>query len=99
MLHSYKMPWAKQLVDSFWIHKAVARRIFALVHLMHQVASFPRSRGPSDIHASVTSKLDCCNVLYMGLLLKATQDLWLVQTAVAQAVIGARSSTLLAKLR
>uniref|UniRef100_A0A803T4E3 Reverse transcriptase domain-containing protein n=1 Tax=Anolis carolinensis TaxID=28377 RepID=A0A803T4E3_ANOCA len=69
---------------------AVARGAFAQLRLVRQLRPF---LGKSDlatvVQAPVTSRLDYCNALYVGLPLKTAQKLQLVQRAAARLITGA----------
>uniref|UniRef100_A0A803TWX8 Reverse transcriptase domain-containing protein n=1 Tax=Anolis carolinensis TaxID=28377 RepID=A0A803TWX8_ANOCA len=82
---------------------AVARGAFAQLRLVHQLRPY---LGKPDlatvVHALVTSCLDYCNTLYVGLPLKTARKLQLVQRAAARLIIGAayreRTTPLLSQL-
>uniref|UniRef100_A0A803TNR7 Reverse transcriptase domain-containing protein n=1 Tax=Anolis carolinensis TaxID=28377 RepID=A0A803TNR7_ANOCA len=81
----------------------VARGAFAQLRLVHQLRPY---LGKSDlatvVHALVTSHLDYCNALYVGLPLKMPQKLQLVQRAAARLITTAayrkRTTSLLSQL-
>ncbi|XP_060539382.1 uncharacterized protein LOC132709511 [Pantherophis guttatus] len=69
---------------------AVTRRIFHQVRLIRQLRPFlDRDSLHTVTHALVTSRLDYCNALYMGLPLRSTRRLQLAQSAAARVVMGA----------
>ncbi|XP_058023921.1 uncharacterized protein LOC131190598, partial [Ahaetulla prasina] len=69
---------------------AVSRRAFYQVRLVRQLRPFlDRDALCTVTHALVTSRLDYCNALYMGLPLKCTRRLQLVQNAAARVIVGA----------
>ncbi|XP_058037869.1 uncharacterized protein LOC131197613 [Ahaetulla prasina] len=69
---------------------AVSRRAFYQVRLVRQLRPFlDRDALCTVTHALVTSRLDYCNALYMGLPLRCTRRLQLVQNAAARVVMGA----------
>ncbi|XP_062825481.1 uncharacterized protein LOC134295910 [Anolis carolinensis] len=69
---------------------AVARGAFAQLRLVHQLRPFlGRSDLATVVHALLTSRLDYCNTLYVGLPLKTAQKLQLVQWAAARLITGA----------
>ncbi|XP_070796004.1 proto-oncogene Mas-like [Pituophis catenifer annectens] len=69
---------------------AVTRGAFAQVHLVCQLRPFlDRDALCTVTHALVTSHLDYCNSLYMGLPLRCTRRLQLVQNAAVRVVMGA----------
>ena len=66
---------------------SVARSAFYQLRSVAQLRPYlDRDSLASVVHALVTSKLDYCNVLYMGLPLKMVQKLQLVQTAAARLI-------------
>uniref|UniRef100_A0A8C6XR48 Reverse transcriptase domain-containing protein n=1 Tax=Naja naja TaxID=35670 RepID=A0A8C6XR48_NAJNA len=68
---------------------AVARGAFAQVRLVRQLRPFlDRDALRTVTHALVTSRLDYCNALYLGLPLHTIRRLQLVQNAAARAVMG-----------
>ncbi|XP_058052944.1 uncharacterized protein LOC131205078 isoform X2 [Ahaetulla prasina] len=72
---------------------AVARGAFYQVRLIRQLRPFlDRDSLCTVTHALVTSRLDYCNALYMGLPLKSTRRLQLVQNAAARGIEGASRS-------
>ncbi|XP_058052641.1 uncharacterized protein LOC131204948 [Ahaetulla prasina] len=73
---------------------AVSRRAFHQVRLVRQLRPFlDRDALCTVTHALVTSRLDYCNALYMGLPLKCTRRLQLVQNAAARVIEGAPRSS------
>ncbi|XP_058042561.1 retinoic acid-induced protein 2 isoform X2 [Ahaetulla prasina] len=69
---------------------AVSKRAFHQVRLVRQLRPFlDREALCTVTHALVTSRLDYCNALYMGLPLKCTRRLQLVQNAAARVIVGA----------
>ncbi|XP_058013047.1 uncharacterized protein LOC131185023 [Ahaetulla prasina] len=69
---------------------AVSRRAFHQVRLVRQLRPFlDRDALCTVTHALVMSRLDYCNALYMGLPLKCTRRLQLVQNAAARVVVVA----------
>ncbi|XP_058011152.1 uncharacterized protein LOC131184144 [Ahaetulla prasina] len=69
---------------------AVSRRAFYQVRLVRQLRPFlDRDALCTVTHALVTSRLDYCNALYMGLPLKGIRRLQLVQNAAARVIDGA----------
>ncbi|KAK9409653.1 hypothetical protein NXF25_000828 [Crotalus adamanteus] len=69
---------------------AVAGRTFTQVRLLHQLRPYlDREALLTVTHALVTSRLDYCNALYMGLPLKSIRRLQLVQNAAARVIVGA----------
>ncbi|XP_058024855.1 uncharacterized protein LOC131191095 [Ahaetulla prasina] len=72
----------------------VTRGAFYQVRLIRQLRPFlDRDSLCTVTHALVTSRLDCCNALYMGLPLKSTRKLQLVQNAAARRIEGAPRSS------
>ncbi|XP_058023146.1 uncharacterized protein LOC131190137 [Ahaetulla prasina] len=72
----------------------VSRRAFYQVRLICQLRPFlDRDALCTVTHALVTSRLDYCNALYMGLPLKSTRRLQLVQNAAARVIEGAVRSS------
>ncbi|XP_061443806.1 uncharacterized protein LOC133365612 isoform X9 [Rhineura floridana] len=72
---------------------SVARSAFYQLRLVAQLRPYrDRDNLASVVHALVTSKLDYCNGLYVGLPLKTVQKLQLVQNAAARLVTGTRWS-------
>uniref|UniRef100_A0A8C6X1D0 Reverse transcriptase domain-containing protein n=1 Tax=Naja naja TaxID=35670 RepID=A0A8C6X1D0_NAJNA len=68
---------------------AVARGAFAQVCLVRQLRPYlDRDALRTVTHAFVTSWIDYCNALYMGLPLRTMRRLQLVQNAAARAVMG-----------
>nr|XP_060608896.1 uncharacterized protein LOC132760735 [Anolis sagrei ordinatus] len=69
---------------------AVAGRAYAQLKLVHQLRPY---LGKSDlatvVHALVTSQIDYCNALYVGLPLKTVRKLQLVQRAAVRLLTGA----------
>ena len=64
---------------------AVARSAFAQLKLVRQLCPFLEMLDLATVtHALVTSQLDCCNTLYVGLPLKSVRKLQLVQRAAAR---------------
>lgn len=62
----------------------VSRSVFPQLKLVYQLCLFPEMSDFAMVaHALVTSHLDYCNVLYMGLSLKMVWKLHLVQNAAA----------------
>uniref|UniRef100_A0A803SYC2 Reverse transcriptase domain-containing protein n=1 Tax=Anolis carolinensis TaxID=28377 RepID=A0A803SYC2_ANOCA len=80
---------------------AVAGRAFAQLKLVRQLRPYlEKSDLAMVVHALVTSRLDYCNALYVGLPLKTARKLQLVQHSAALVLMGARyreRSTLLFK--
>uniref|UniRef100_A0A803TXA5 Reverse transcriptase domain-containing protein n=1 Tax=Anolis carolinensis TaxID=28377 RepID=A0A803TXA5_ANOCA len=82
---------------------AMARGAFAQLRLVRQLRPY---LGKSDlatvVYALVTSRLDYCNALYVGLPLKTARKLQLVQRAAARLIMGAayreRTTPLLSQL-
>ncbi|XP_053112476.1 uncharacterized protein LOC128327575 [Hemicordylus capensis] len=91
----------KEQVRSLWVLldpalllgaqvEAVARGAFARLQLVHQLCPFLEKADLATVtHALVTSQLDYCNTLYVGLPLKNIQKLQLVQNAAARVLTGA----------
>ena len=70
---------------------AVARGAFAQLRLIRQLRPYLSCSDLTTVtHALVTSRLDYCNALYVGLPLKTVRRLQLVQNAAARVVAGAR---------
>ncbi|XP_070582622.1 LOW QUALITY PROTEIN: uncharacterized protein [Erythrolamprus reginae] len=68
---------------------AVARGAFAQVRLVRQLRPYlDRESLLTVTHALITSRLDYCNALYMGLPLKSVRKLQIVQNAAARAIMG-----------
>ncbi|KAF7249628.1 putative RNA-directed DNA polymerase from transposon BS [Varanus komodoensis] len=68
---------------------AVARSAFLQLWLIHQLRPFLENDCLATVtHALVTSRLDFCNALYMGLPLKMVQILQLVQNRAARLLTG-----------
>ncbi|KAM3835771.1 uncharacterized protein M6D78_010277 [Vipera latastei] len=68
---------------------SVTRGAFAQVCLVRQLRPYlDRDALRTVTHVLVTSRLDYCNALYMGLPLRTTRRLQLVQNAAAQVVMG-----------
>ncbi|KAF7252606.1 putative RNA-directed DNA polymerase from transposon BS [Varanus komodoensis] len=68
---------------------AVARSTFLQLRLIHQLRPFLENDCLATVtHTLVTSRLDFCNVLYMGLPLKMLQILQLVQNRAARLLTG-----------
>ena len=66
---------------------SVAQRAFYQLQLMAQLHPYlDRDNLASVVHALVTSKLDYCNALYMGLPLKTVRKLQLVQNTAARLI-------------
>uniref|UniRef100_A0A803TMD6 Reverse transcriptase domain-containing protein n=1 Tax=Anolis carolinensis TaxID=28377 RepID=A0A803TMD6_ANOCA len=80
---------------------AVAGRAFAQLKLVRQLRPYlVKSDLATVVHALVTSRLDYCNALYVGLPLKTARKLQLVQRSAALLLTGAyyrERSTLLLK--
>uniref|UniRef100_R4GDA2 Reverse transcriptase domain-containing protein n=1 Tax=Anolis carolinensis TaxID=28377 RepID=R4GDA2_ANOCA len=80
---------------------AVAGRAFAQLKLVRQLRPYlVKSDLAMVVHALVTSRLDYCNALYVGLPLKTARKLQLVQRSAALVLTGAQyreRSTLLFK--
>ncbi|XP_058026881.1 uncharacterized protein LOC131192082 isoform X2 [Ahaetulla prasina] len=73
---------------------AIARGAFHQVRLIRQLRPFlDRDSLCTVTHALVTSRLDYCNALYMGLPLRSTRRLQLVQNAAAWGIEGAPRSS------
>ncbi|XP_058030112.1 uncharacterized protein LOC131193674 [Ahaetulla prasina] len=73
---------------------AIARGAFYQVRLIRQLPPFlDRDSLCTVTHALVTSRLDYCNALYMGLPLKSTRRLQLVQNAAARGIEGVSRSS------
>ncbi|XP_062822834.1 uncharacterized protein LOC100554203 isoform X4 [Anolis carolinensis] len=69
---------------------AVAGRAFAQLKLVRQLRPYlVKSDLTTVVHALVTSRLDYCNALYVGLPLKTAQKLQLVQRSAARLITGA----------
>lgn len=71
-LHSLIQDWCKwgSFCTCIWV-AAVARSTFAQVHFVCQLHLFLDWEAlQTVIHTQVTSQLDYCNVLYMGLVLE-----------------------------
>uniref|UniRef100_A0A803TAK2 Reverse transcriptase domain-containing protein n=1 Tax=Anolis carolinensis TaxID=28377 RepID=A0A803TAK2_ANOCA len=82
---------------------AVARGAFAPPRLVCQLCPYlGRSDLAMVVHALVTSRLDYCNALYVGLPLKTARKLQLVQRTAARLITGAayreRTTPLLSQL-
>ncbi|XP_053106346.1 uncharacterized protein LOC128325025 [Hemicordylus capensis] len=70
--------------------EAVARGAFAWLRLVRQLRPFLEKADLATVtHALVTSRLDYCNALYVGLPLKNIRKLQLVQNAAARVLSGA----------
>ncbi|KAF7248327.1 putative uncharacterized transposon-derived protein F52C9.6 [Varanus komodoensis] len=68
---------------------AVARSVFLQLRLIHQLRPFLENDCLATVtHALVTSRLDFCNALYVGLPLKTVQILQLVQNRAARLLTG-----------
>ena len=68
----------------------VARSAFSQLKLVHQLFPFLEMLDLATvIHASVTSRLDYCNTLFVGLPLKTVQKPQLVQNSAARLLTGA----------
>ena len=68
---------------------SVARSAFYQLRLVAQLRPYlDRDSLASVVHALVTSKLDYCNALYVGLPLKTVRKLQLVQNAAARLITG-----------
>uniref|UniRef100_A0A803T068 Reverse transcriptase domain-containing protein n=1 Tax=Anolis carolinensis TaxID=28377 RepID=A0A803T068_ANOCA len=69
---------------------AVAGRAFAQLKLVRQLRPYlEKSDLTMVVHALVTSRLDYCNALYVGLPLKTARKLQLVQRSAARFLTGA----------
>uniref|UniRef100_A0A803TWX2 Reverse transcriptase domain-containing protein n=1 Tax=Anolis carolinensis TaxID=28377 RepID=A0A803TWX2_ANOCA len=69
---------------------AVAGRAFAQLKLVRQLRPYlEKSDLTMVVHALVTSRLDNCNALYVGLPLKTARKLQLVQRSAARLLTGA----------
>ena len=69
----------------------VAQSAFYQLRLVAQLRPYlDRDNLVSVVHALVTSKLDYCNALYVGLPLKTVRKLQLVQNAAARLITGTR---------
>ncbi|XP_053149256.1 uncharacterized protein LOC128343844 [Hemicordylus capensis] len=69
--------------------EAMARSAFYLFRLIRQLRPFLENNDlKTVVHQLVTSRLDYCNALYMGLPLYVVQKLQLVQNAAARLVSG-----------
>uniref|UniRef100_A0A803TBL4 Reverse transcriptase domain-containing protein n=1 Tax=Anolis carolinensis TaxID=28377 RepID=A0A803TBL4_ANOCA len=69
---------------------AVAGRAFAQLKLVHQLRLYLEKSGLTTVvHALVTSRMDYCNALYVGLPLKTVRKLQLVQRSAARLLTGA----------
>uniref|UniRef100_A0A803T733 Reverse transcriptase domain-containing protein n=1 Tax=Anolis carolinensis TaxID=28377 RepID=A0A803T733_ANOCA len=69
---------------------AVAGRAFAQLKLVRQLRPYlVKSDLTTVVHALVTSRLDYCNALYVGLPLKTARKLQLVQRSAARLITGA----------
>uniref|UniRef100_A0A803TFX4 Reverse transcriptase domain-containing protein n=1 Tax=Anolis carolinensis TaxID=28377 RepID=A0A803TFX4_ANOCA len=82
---------------------AVARGALAQLKLVRQLCPFlGRSDLAMVVHTLVTARLDYCNALYVGLPLKTSRKLQLVQRAAARLITGAayreRTTPLLSQL-
>ncbi|XP_061487326.1 prostacyclin synthase isoform X4 [Rhineura floridana] len=72
---------------------SVARGAFYQLRLVAQLRPYlDRENLASVVHVLVTSKLDYCNALYVGLPLKTVRKLQLVQNAAARLLTGTRRS-------
>ncbi|XP_061451815.1 uncharacterized protein LOC133369973 [Rhineura floridana] len=72
---------------------SVARSAFYQLRLVAQLRPYlDREHLTSVIHALVTSRLDYCNALYVGLPLKTVRKLQLVQNAAARLIAGTKRS-------
>ncbi|XP_061465627.1 uncharacterized protein LOC133376825 [Rhineura floridana] len=72
---------------------SVAQGAFYQLRLVAQLHPYlDRENLASVVHVLVTSKLDYCNALYVGLPLKTVQKLQLVQNAAARLLTGTRRS-------
>ncbi|XP_061490034.1 tRNA-splicing endonuclease subunit Sen15 isoform X1 [Rhineura floridana] len=70
---------------------AVSRATWYQLHLIRRLQPYlPVQQLPLVVHALVTSRLDYCNALYVGLPLKTTQKLQLVQNAAAHLLTNSR---------
>ena len=68
---------------------SVARSAFCQLRLVAQLHPYLDGDNlVSVVHALVTSKLDYCNALYVGLPLKTVRKLQLVQNAAARLITG-----------
>ncbi|KAF7251291.1 Dystrophin, partial [Varanus komodoensis] len=68
---------------------AVVRSTFLQLRLIHQLRPFLENGCLATVtHALVTSQLDFCNVLYVGLPLKTVRILQLVQNRAARLLMG-----------
>ncbi|XP_061471923.1 uncharacterized protein LOC133379865 [Rhineura floridana] len=79
------------LEPSLSLQAQVASVAFYQLRLVAQLCTYlDKDKLASVVHALVTSKLDYCNVLYMGLPLRTVQKLQLVKNAAARLVTGTR---------
>ena len=70
---------------------SVAQSAFYQLRLVAQLRPYlDRDDLASVVHALVTSKLDYCNALYVGLPLKTVQKLQLMQNAAARLITGTK---------
>lgn len=77
----------------------MARRAFAHLWIVHQLSPYLAWEALLSIaHAFVTSRLNYCNTVYVGLPLKTIRKFQLVQNVALQVVNGARCMTHIAAL-
>ncbi|XP_053224964.1 uncharacterized protein LOC128403862 [Podarcis raffonei] len=69
--------------------KSVSRAVVYQLHLVRRLRPYlPADCLARVVHALVISRLDYCNALYVGLPLKVTRKLQLIQNAAARLVTG-----------
>ena len=74
---------------------SVARSAFYQLRLVAQLRPYLDGDSlASVVHALVTSKLDYCNALYVGLPLKTVRNLQLVQNAAARLITEQEGSNI-----
>ncbi len=79
------------VLHSAWKYSPLYAKVFPTIWLLAKVKPYlPRKEFESVIHAFITSRLDYCNSLYVGLDQSSLQRLQLVQNAAARLLTGTK---------